>query len=134
MGSAELAPYGSHTVSRPEEEAMSEIRTIVERVWGAMEKSQLGDLDGIISPDCHFKMPGFEMRGGPEVIKPLFAAYIAAFPDLKHTVQTAIESNGTIALELLVTGTHKGPMQTPQGTIPATGNKVVGVVRLRPRG
>jgi ketosteroid isomerase-like protein len=42
-----------------------------------------------------------------------------------HHVRHFVESEGAIAVELEVTGTHTGPMQTPQGTVPPTGKKVV---------
>lgn len=104
---------------------MSETKKVVERMWSAMEKNRLDEIDELLAPDCHFKMPGFELRGGAAELKPMLSAYITAFPDLKHEVKHVVESNGTIAIELNVTGTHVGPMQTPEGTIPATGKKIL---------
>jgi predicted ester cyclase len=48
----------------------------------------------------------------------------ALLPDLRHDVKSHVEQGDTIAIELEVTGTHTGPMHTPQGTVPATGKRV----------
>jgi ketosteroid isomerase-like protein len=44
---------------------------------------------------------------------------------LRHHVRHVVEASDFVVLELEVTGTHTGPMQTPQGTVPATGKKVI---------
>ena len=49
----------------------------------------------------------------------------AAFPDVKGTVTSAIESGGTAVLEITWAGTHTGSLVTPAGEIPATGKKTV---------
>ena len=43
-----------------------------------------------------------------------------AFPDLTATVKKVFESGDTIVAELEWAGTHKGPLETPFGTLPAT--------------
>jgi ketosteroid isomerase-like protein len=82
----------------------------------------------------HFRMPGMSFKGAA-ALQQMLGAYLAAFPDLRHHVRHSVESGDTIALELEVTGTHTGAMQTPQGTFPATGKKVLwdscDVVRVR---
>jgi predicted ester cyclase len=103
---------------------MGEAKQIADRVWQIIESNQLDKLSEVMDADCHFKMPGMEFRG-VGALKQALGAYLAAFPDLKHAVLHHVESGDTIALELNVTGTHTGPMVTPQGTIPATGKKVV---------
>src|SRR5437870_822565 len=99
-------------------------KRIVDRVWELIESRKIDALEAIVDADCHFKMPGMELHGFAQLAG-MLAGYIAAFPDLKHHVRHHVTSGDTIALELEVTGTHTGPMQTPQGTVPATGKKVV---------
>jgi predicted ester cyclase len=105
------------------EDIMSDAKTVVDRVWQIMEAGKLEELSQVVGPDCHFKMPGMEFRG-IDALRGMLTAYLAAFPDLKHEVRHHVQSGDTIALELLVTGTHRGPMAMPQGTVPATGKKV----------
>lgn len=102
---------------------MSDAKQLTDRFWALFEGDRLDELAQLIDPDCHFKMPGAEMRGGGPLLQ-MLGAYRAAFPDLRHHVSHHVEAGDTIALELTVEGTHTGPMQTPQGTIPATGKRV----------
>jgi predicted ester cyclase len=99
-------------------------KAIVDRVWQLMETKQLDKLGEIVDADVHFKMPGFEGRG-IAALQELLRAYVTAFPDLAHVELHHVAAGDTIALELRVTGTHRGPMQAPRGSVPATGNKVV---------
>jgi len=43
-----------------------------------------------------------------------------AFPDLEATFKAVVESGDTVVAEVEWTGTHKGPLETPVGTLPAT--------------
>jgi steroid delta-isomerase-like uncharacterized protein len=47
-----------------------------------------------------------------------------AFPDSKPTYQNAIASGTTVVLELTWHGTHTGPLQTPEGSVAATGKPI----------
>ena len=60
---------------------------------------------------------------GPEKIVELFKAWKAAFPDAVGTVTSAVASGNTAALELTWKGTHTGPLETAEGTIPASGKR-----------
>jgi len=48
----------------------------------------------------------------------------AALPDVRGTVLRAVEDGGVVAQEVTWTGTHDGPLPTPNGDIPATGRAV----------
>jgi steroid delta-isomerase-like uncharacterized protein len=98
-------------------------KTLTDRFWALFESGKLDELRGLIDPDCHFKMPGAEMRGADAILQ-LLGAYRMAFPDLRHDVRSHVANADTIAIELVVTGTHTGPMHTPQGVVPATGKRV----------
>src|ERR1051325_7409994 len=102
---------------------MTDNKALTDSFWNLFESNRLDELDPMIDPDCHFKRPGAELNGRAAV-KQLLTAYRVAFPDLKHHVKSHVSAGDTIAIELEVTGTHTGPMQTAQGTIPATGKRV----------
>lgn len=103
---------------------MTTNKQLTDRFWQTFEKDRLEDLASLVDADCHVKMPGIEFRG-IEPLLDLLRGYRAAFPDLRHEVKSYVESGDTIALELVARGTHTGPMQTPKGTIAATGKAVV---------
>jgi ketosteroid isomerase-like protein len=113
---------------------MQSAKQIVDQFWSRFESGDLASLAELIDSDCHFRMPGMEMRDRNALLG-MLGAYRTAFPDLRHRQLHAIESGDTVAIELIAEGTHTGPMQTPQGTIPATGRKVTwescDYVRLR---
>jgi len=46
-----------------------------------------------------------------------------AFPDLKATVKRTFTMGNTIIAEVEWEGTHRGPLDTPFGTLPATGKR-----------
>jgi steroid delta-isomerase-like uncharacterized protein len=61
---------------------------------------------------------------GSEQVIAAWQSWGAAFPDSHATVENAFASGGKVVLELRWRGRHTGPMQTPDGEIPATGKIV----------
>jgi steroid delta-isomerase-like uncharacterized protein len=67
---------------------------------------------------------GRETTGADATIE-LWKGWAAAFPDSKGTIHnTHLAGNNVVVLELSWKGTHKGPLQTPGGAIPATGKTI----------
>ena len=60
---------------------------------------------------------------GPEKIVEVFKGWKTAFPDAAGTVTSAVSSGSIAALEVTWTGTHTGPLETADGTIPASGKR-----------
>ncbi len=58
---------------------------------------------------------------GPERIVELFKGWKTAFPDAAGTVTSAVASGSTAVLEVTWKGTQTGPLETAEGTIPASG-------------
>jgi steroid delta-isomerase-like uncharacterized protein len=61
---------------------------------------------------------------GPDQVIPIWQGWAAAFPDSKGTIHRELTSGNTVVLEVSWVGTHNGPLQTPNGTIPATGRRI----------
>jgi steroid delta-isomerase-like uncharacterized protein len=61
---------------------------------------------------------------GVDQVIPLWQGWATAFPDARATFHRALPSDRTVVLELTWNGTHKGPLQTPQGPIAATGKRI----------
>lgn len=64
-----------------------------------------------------------KMKGVDQVLA-VWQGWAKALPDSKATFQNAIASGTTVVLELTWHGTHKGPLQTPEGSFPATGKTI----------
>ena len=59
----------------------------------------------------------------PEQIVELFKGWKTAFPDAAGTVTSGVGSGSTAVLEVTWKGTHTGPLETAEGTIPASGKR-----------
>ena len=66
---------------------------------------------------------GRKVEGADAAIA-LWKGWAEAFPDSKGTFHGALASGNGVVLELTWKGTHKGPLQTPKGSIPATGKPI----------
>jgi steroid delta-isomerase-like uncharacterized protein len=58
---------------------------------------------------------------GRDAIVAAYQAWKTAMPDVQGRVTGAYTSGDKVALELVWEGTHTGPLETPAGTIPASG-------------
>src|SRR5262245_39814742 len=108
---------------------------IVNAFWTAFAARRLDDALARLTEDCEFVMPGAPPMTGHAQIRPLFEAYLHAFPDFSCDTSHAIESGNTYAAETSFRGTHKGPLRTPGGEVPPTGREVrwqsADIVRVR---
>jgi ketosteroid isomerase-like protein len=50
--------------------------------------------------------------------------YAKAFPDMHRELYRFYVSGNVVVVQLALQGTHNGPLQTPMGVIPPTGNKM----------
>ena len=60
-------------------------------------------------------------RGASEVVT-RWKGWGEAMPDSSGTIESALVSGNTVILELTWRGTHSGPLRTPGGDLPPTGN------------
>ena len=93
------------------------------RIWKPTEANDWQALADFFTPDTEFRL-GPNVFRGYEGFVGMCDAWWKAFPDLKHEIVSEIESGDIYACELAMHGTHTGPMQTPQGALPATGKRV----------
>jgi steroid delta-isomerase-like uncharacterized protein len=55
---------------------------------------------------------------GREVIRDDYAAFFRSHPDVRLTVRSATAAKGLVCYEMLLTGTHTGPLDVAGGEIP----------------
>ena len=99
-------------------------KEITDRVWATVDARDFDALEELLEPDMEFRGLGMEVNGAA-AMRGFIEAYCEGFPDMRHEVHDYVERDGTIAIELSVTGTHTGILRAPQGDVPATGNTVV---------
>ncbi len=62
---------------------------------------------------------------GADAVLEAFKGWAQAFPDSAAAYRaTHVADDGTVTLELTWTGTHRGPLQTPNGPIAPTGKRI----------
>jgi steroid delta-isomerase-like uncharacterized protein len=78
-----------------------------------------------ITPDFVYDevATGRKVQGADETIA-LWQGWATAFPDSRATFHHELASGNMVVLEHSWNGTHSGPLQTPTGTIPATGKSI----------
>ncbi len=97
---------------------------LVDRAWRLLENKELERIGEVFAADVEFNGPGGVNLRGTGQMRPFLAAWLSAFPDMKHEIISSVEDDHTVALELRIVGTHTGVLPSPKGDIPATNRKV----------
>ena len=80
---------------------------------------------GYIAPDTVYTETGTGRRvEGADAYLELCQGWKDAIPDVSGIIRQALASGDTVAQEILWEGTHTGALQTPDGVIEPTGNRI----------
>jgi steroid delta-isomerase-like uncharacterized protein len=91
----------------------------------AFNRADWDSMRAHLTPDVHYEETGTGRRvDGADAYLELCQGWHDTFPDVVGTVRTAISGDGIAALEIRWEATHTGPLETPAGTLPPTGNRV----------
>jgi steroid delta-isomerase-like uncharacterized protein len=104
---------------------MATARQIAEAYFAAaLDRGDLEDALRQLRQDVDFASPAAQIRGRDK-LRPYLEGFAAAFPDARYTINWAIESGSSVALEGVYSGTHTGTLRMPDGTeLAATGRHV----------
>jgi steroid delta-isomerase-like uncharacterized protein len=101
-----------------EQELIATARETIE----AFNAADWDRLRALQTEDCVYNELGTQRQfQGPDEFVRVMQGWKQAFPDVQGTVTNAIASGNTVALEISWKGTHTGPFETLDGTIPASG-------------
>ena len=103
---------------------MSEARELAERHVSAFNQRTWNGAYELYAPDLVMIEPAGTTHG----IEPYLATargFITAMPDSRMEVTAIIESGNRVVVEGAYSGTHTGPLGTPQGEVPPTGRKLL---------
>lgn len=79
----------------------------------------------VVTPDVVYEESGTGCHlEGAEAYLELLKGWHMALPDIRVDVINAVAQEDQAALRVLWRGTHRGPLQTPEMTIPATGHSI----------
>ncbi|MDP9325553.1 MAG: ester cyclase [Candidatus Dormibacteraeota bacterium] len=102
---------------------MSQIGDLVREHYEGFNTGDIDRATAGFSNDIVTVVPGSEMRGR-EAFKQYLVTFSNAMPDARLIVKATIESGSMLAIEGSFTGTHTGPLQSPQGEVPPTGRTI----------
>jgi ketosteroid isomerase-like protein len=101
---------------------------IIRSAYDAAEKVDLkGWADSFTRDGTFTDMSiGVTYRGhdGPMGLPKTVEVYAKAFPDMHRELYRFFTVGDVVVVELALQGTHKGPLPTPMGVLPATGKKM----------
>ena len=75
-----------------------------------------------LTPDSVYEEYGTQRRiEGSDAIVAALQGWKKAFPDVKGTVDKALAAGNTVSIEVTWRGTHTGPLETANGSLPESG-------------
>ena len=96
-------------------------KALYRRYREAFSQQDLARFDAIMAPNYVYHAPGVpDLPPGPEGMKQLVSGHLAAFPDLRVTIEDLIAEGDKVVARLTYRGTHQGEFQG----IPPTGKTV----------
>jgi steroid delta-isomerase-like uncharacterized protein len=101
-----------------------EIVNLARKQVEAFNAGNWEEMRAMLASDSRYDELGTQRKiEGPDKIVELFKGWKTAFPDAAGTVTSAFASGSKAALEVTWTGTQTGPLETAEGTIPASGKR-----------
>jgi len=99
---------------------MATAREISDRYTDAINAHDAEAIGALYDEGASLSDPTGEFEGR-EAIAGYWQAFFNAFPDLQARDEFKAEAGDTAINEWRIAGTHSGPLETPEGTIAATG-------------
>jgi len=96
---------------------MSQVEEVLHGIYEAINTGNLALLDKFVAPGYVEHSEGFQ---GVEPFRQQAAAFRAAFPDLRVTIEDVLTDGDRFASRTTVTGTHTGDLMG----MPATGKRI----------
>jgi steroid delta-isomerase-like uncharacterized protein len=101
-----------------------EIVKLARKQIDAFNAGDWDQLRATLAPDARYDELGTQRKiEGREMIVELFRGWKTAFPDAAGTVTSAVADGDKAALEITWKGTHTGPLESAEGTVPASGKR-----------
>lgn len=110
--------------SDPAGAAAGSVRVLEDQV-AAINAHDVARFAAFYSEDAVVRDPQYaDPLRGRAAVENDFSAFLAAFPDLRAEVTCSVVTGSTVAAEMTLAGTHRGPLTLPSGEVPPTGRSV----------
>lgn len=99
--------------------------TIAHRAVDCANEHDAAGLASRYAEDATFIDPSYpEPLRGRDAIRQDFQDLFTAFPDARIELGTVVAAGNAVAYQIVLHGTHDGPLATPDGPVPPTGRKI----------
>jgi steroid delta-isomerase-like uncharacterized protein len=102
---------------------MADAREVSDRSTDLINAHDAEGIGALYADDGVFTDPSGEFRGREAIVQS-WQGFFQAFPDMVGRDEFKAESGDTAINEWSASGTHQGPLETPEGSIPATGKQI----------
>ena len=102
---------------------MTKARELSDRYTEAINAHDPVAIGALFAPDGTLEEPAGRAAGRDEVVA-YWQQFFAAFPDLRVVDEVEGDGGDTAINEWSAVGTHLGPLETPDGTVEATGRSI----------
>ena len=90
----------------------------------AINRHDANAVAAVHAPDAEVHVMTPQGHKGRDAIRKFNEDFFRAFPDANLKTLSFVSKGDTAAAELVLTGTHKGPLELPTGTLPPTNRQV----------
>jgi steroid delta-isomerase-like uncharacterized protein len=108
------------------EQNKSIVRRWVEEGWN---KGNAALIDELFTPDFYQHETGPETVNSREALRPFYAGYLTAFPDLQFTIEDLIAEGDKVVWRFKATGNNTGPFMG--GPVTGKSVAVTGTITFR---
>jgi steroid delta-isomerase-like uncharacterized protein len=117
---------GTHDASLFRRKEVKDMLELLQRHLGAYAAADWAGYKADLAPDVVYEeIPTGTRAIGPDAYVEAVKAWKVAFPDSKGTIQRFTASGDIGVAEFEWGGAHKGALETPFGSVPATNQKVL---------
>jgi steroid delta-isomerase-like uncharacterized protein len=105
--------------------ATQTVKQVVARQFDTINRHDTRAFATVYNPDAKVSDPWYpEPISGADSLAKDFEDFFVAFPDFSFTLLRVFADGEEYGAEFTFSGTHKGPLISPSGHIPATGRRI----------
>jgi predicted ester cyclase len=97
---------------------------VVGRIMAAMNAQDIDEYLAMQHPQVELFLPGGVTLRGRDEVRQYLEAQWTAFPDGHLTCVNQVAIRNKAASEIVLSATHSGPLATPNGPVPPTGQRI----------
>lgn len=97
---------------------------VVRNAYKVAEEQDVPGWNALFTEDGTFTDTSIGVTYRGDTLGDTVEVYATAFPDMHRELFQVYVTGNIVVVQLALQGTHTGPLPTPMGVIPATGNKM----------